>query len=226
MTQLAQAAKTPTEHAELEERRNALRRRLSSWAEARNLYIPPTSEQAIDLANEPPDAADRLPEAVPLRLPSSLPPTLHESCPFKLANIEFRFRLAQAEDALSELRRLLRVTMGLWRYKSKQVGASQHVGTCARALISRFQDKVDRCIGRYRSAHVALLSLDAKGKWQLRLQELSEKDAQVPGRADNESEGNRELSWIWRVTQQTQMEGNSALDPPESPSKEELSDCK
>jgi len=111
------------------------------------LYIPPTSKQAIDLANEPPDIADRLPEAVPLRLPSSLPPTLHESCPFKLANIEFRFCLAQAEDALSELRRLLRVTMGLWRYKSKQVGASQHVGTHAWALISCFQDKVDRCIG-------------------------------------------------------------------------------
>ena len=130
MTQLAQAASTATEHAELEERRNALRRRLSSWAEARNLYIPPTSEQAVDLANEPSNAADRLPEAAPLRLPSSLPPALHESCPFKLANIEFRFRLAQAEDALSELRRLLCITMGLWCYKSKQVGASQRVGTC------------------------------------------------------------------------------------------------
>ena len=167
LTQLAQAAKTPTELAELEERRNALRHRLSSWAEARNLYIPPTSEQAIDLDNEPSNAAGRLPEAATLRLPSSLPSALHESCPFKLANIEFRFRLAQAEDALSELRRLLRVTMGLWRYKLKQVGASQRVGTRARALISRFQDKVGRCIGRYRSARIALLSLDAKGTWQL-----------------------------------------------------------
>jgi hypothetical protein len=226
LTQLAQAASTPNDHAELEERRNALRRRLSSWAEARNLYIPPTSEQATDLANEPSNAADRLPEAAPLRLPSSLPPALHESCPFKLANIELRFRLAQAEDALSELRRLLRVTMGLWRYKSKQVGASQRVGTRARALIHRFQDKVDRCIGRYRSARTALLSLDAKGKWQLQLQELSEKDAQVPGRGDDESEGNRELSWIWRVAQRTQMEGNSALESSEPPSEEELSDCK
>ena len=161
-----------------------------------------------------------------LRLPSSLPSALHESCPFKLANIEFRFRLAQAEDALSELRRLLRVTMGLRHYKSKQVGASQRVGTCARALICRFQDKVDRCIGQYRSACIALLSLDAKGKWQLWLQELSEKDAQVPGRGDDESEGNQELSWIWWVTQQTQMDRNSALEQSEPPSEEELSDCK
>ena len=227
MTQLAQAASTPNEHAELEERRNTLRRRLSNWAEARNLYIPPTSEQAINQANEPSNAADRLPEAALLSLPSSLSPALHESCPFKLANIEFRFRLAQAQDALSELRRLLRVTRGLWHYKSTQIGASQRGGTRARALIHRFKDKVDRCIGRYRSARVALLSLDAKGNWQLQLQELSEKDAQVPGRGDDESEGNREISWIWRVSQQNQMEdGNLALEPPEPPSEEELNDCK
>ena len=225
MTQLAQAASTPNEYAELEERRNALRRRLSSWAEARNLYIPLTSEQAIDLSNEPSNAADRLPEAAPLRLPSSLP-ALHESCPFNLADVELRFRLAQAEDALSELRRLLRATMSLRHYKSKQVGASQCGGTRARALISRFQDKVNRCIGRYRSARIALLSLDAKGKWQLQLQELSEKDAQAPGRHDDESEGNRELSWIWRVIQPTQMESNLELEPSDPLSKEELNNCK
>jgi len=136
-------ASTPSEHAELEKRRNALRHRLNSWVEARNLYIPPTSEeQAIDPANECSNAADRPPEAAPLMLPSSLPPALHESCPFKLANIEFCFYLAQAEDALSELRRLLRITIGLRHYKDKQVGASQHAGTCTRTLISRFQDKV------------------------------------------------------------------------------------
>jgi len=107
------------------------------------LYIPPTSEeQAIDLANEPSNAVDRPPEAAPLRLPSSLPSTLHESCPFRLANIEFHFHLAQAEDALSELRRLLHITMGLRHYKGKQVGASQHAGTRTRTLITRFQDKV------------------------------------------------------------------------------------
>ena len=48
----------------------------------------------------------------------------------------------------------------------------------------------------------------------------------MPGHSDGKSEGNRELSWIWRVMQWTQMEGNSALELPESPSKEELSDCK
>jgi len=220
-------ASTPSEHAELEERQNTLHHRLNSWVEARNLYIPSTSEeQAIDPANKPSNTADRPPEAAPLWLPLSLPSALHESCPFKLANIEFRFRLAQAEDALSELRRLLHITMGLRHYKDKQVGASQHAGTHTRTLISRFQDKVAQCAGRYRSARVALLSLDAKGEWQLRLQQLSTTDIQAPGHGDNELEGNQELSWIWWVTQVAQMEAASALERSEPLSSEDLSDCK
>lgn len=227
LLKLAQAARTPNELAELEERRNALRRRLSNWVDARNLYIPSTSEeQAIEAASEPSDAADRLPEAVPLRLPSSLPPTLHESCPFNLTKVEFRFRLAQAQDALSELRRLLRVTMSLRGYKLTQIGPSQRASTRARNLISRFEDKVARCVGRYRSAHVALLSLDPEGEWQVQLRQLSDTDIRAPGRADNESEGNRELSWIWRVTQHAQIEGTSALRPSDPLSSEELRDCK
>ena len=111
--------------------------------DARNLYIPPTSkEQAIDQASKPSNVAERLPETMLLRLPSSLPAALQESCPFGLTKVELHFHLAQAEDALSELRRLLHITMGLRDYKSKQVGPSQRAGTCARTLISWFKDKV------------------------------------------------------------------------------------
>jgi len=224
--QLAQVAGTPNEHAELEERRNALRRRLSTWMDARNLYIPPTSEeQALDPASGPSNAADRLPETTPLRLPSSLPASLQESCPFKLTKVELRFRLAQAEDALSELRRLLRVTMGLRDYKLKQVGPSQRAGTRARTLISRFKDKVARYVGRYRSAWSALLSLDSNGEWQLRLQQLSDNDVRAPGRSEDESEGNREVSWIWRVPRRVKMGSASLLEPLEPLSNEELRDC-
>ena len=224
---LAQEAGTTSDLAELEERRNAFCRRLSSWVEARNLYIPPTSEeQAIDLASEPLNTADRPPEAVPLGLPSSLPTALHASCPFNLAKIEFRFRLAQAEDALSELRRLLRVTLGLRDYKSKQIGPSQRSGTRARNLIQRFQDKVTRYAGRYRSAHTALLSLDGEGEWKHQLRQLLDTDVRPPGRAGDESEGNRELSWIWLVTPQARMEGASALELSEPLRDNELDNSK
>ena len=103
---------------------------------ARNLYIPPTSkEQAIDLASEPSNIADRPPEAVPLRLPLSLPTDLHAFCPFKLDKIEFCFCPAQSEDALSKLRHLLCVTMGLRDNKLKQIRPSQQLGTYIQNLI-------------------------------------------------------------------------------------------
>lgn len=173
--------------------------------EARNLYIrvPLTSEgQATSTESTHATPASCLPENMPLGLPSALPASLQQSCPFKLAQIELRFRLAQAEDALSELRRLLRITMGLGDYKSKQVGPSQRAATRARNLINRFKDKVSRCAERYRAAHNALLALDPMGEWKTRLWQLKDEDIRAPGRGDGESEGFREVPWIWVVTQQ------------------------
>jgi hypothetical protein len=70
------------------------------------------------------------------------------------------------------------------------------------------------------------MTLDPEGEWQVQLWQLSDTDIQAPGHSDNESEGNRELSWIWRVTQHVEMEGASALRPSDPLSSEELRDCK
>ena len=51
-------------------------------------------------------------------------------------------------------------------------------------------------------------------------------DIQAPGHGDNESEGNRELLWIWQVTQGAQTEATSALEQSEPLSSEDLNDCK
>jgi hypothetical protein len=133
-------------------------------------------------------------------LPSTLPPSLQQSCPFNLAQIELRFRLAQAEDSLTELRRLLRLKMGLRDYKAKQIGPSQRAATRAHNLIDRFEDKVSRCKKRYRVARLALLALDSTGEWQTRILELEDKDIRAPGRGDGESEGRHEVPWIWTTT--------------------------
>lgn len=201
--QQASTAHTPNERAELEERRNLLRRHLNAWMEARNLYLPLTSEGHAKTS--PPESphgtsANRLPESMPLGLPSTLPPSLRQSCPFSLAQIELCFRLAQAEDSLAELRRLLRLKMGLRDYKLKQIGPSQRVATRARNLIGRFEDKVSRCKERYRVARVSLLTLDPTGEWQTRMLELEDKDIRAPGRGDVESEGFRKVPWIWLAT--------------------------
>ncbi|KAN0109688.1 hypothetical protein V8E52_009034 [Russula decolorans] len=140
-----------------------------------------------------------LPETMPLTLPSALPASLQNSGPFKLAQIELRFRLAHAEDSLSELCRLLRITMGLRDYKVKQIGPSQRAGTRACNLINRFKDKLSRCAERYRAARNALLALDPTGEWGKRLQELKNEHIRAPGCSDGESEGFRQVSWIWMV---------------------------
>jgi hypothetical protein len=66
------------------------------------------------------------PERLDLLLPSAIKPALRTTrCLEGLPDKERRLRVAQAEDAISELRRLLRVKMGLWDFKATQVGASQ-----------------------------------------------------------------------------------------------------
>jgi hypothetical protein len=196
---------------------------------ARNFYIPLTSEltsggHAITSSTESPHAmsASHLPEGMPLRLPSTLPVSLQQSCPFKLAQIELRFRLAQAEDSLSELRHLLRITMGLRDYKSKQIGPSQRAGTRARNLVNHFKDKVTRCVERYRAAYNALLALDPMGECKKHLQQLEEADIRAPGCGDDESEGFREVPWIWRRYVPEHISSLEQLGPL---SDKELDDC-
>jgi hypothetical protein len=224
----ASSAHTPNECAELEERRNVLRRRLNTWMEARNSYIPPISDdQATSLFTESLHAmsADHLPETVPLRLPSALPASRRKLCPFNLDEIKLRFRLAQAEDSLSELRRLLRITIGLRDYKFKQIGPSQRAGTRACNLVNRFKDKTSRCAERYKVAHNALHTLDPKGEWETCLQQLNDDDIRGPGRGDDESEGFRELSWIWRVTRRYGLGQGSSLEQSGPLTDEELNGC-
>jgi hypothetical protein len=136
------------------------------------------------------------PEDIPLHLPSGTPKPLwpHED----LVKKEVRLRIAQAADSLSELRRLLRITLGLWEYKYTQLGPSQRAGTRARSLISRFKDKVDKAAEKYRAARTSLLVLDPSGSWSRQFLELKSQDVKGPSRGkDDESEGRRELSWIW-----------------------------
>jgi hypothetical protein len=138
------------------------------------------------------------PESHPLYLPSSTPISMRQTEYSSLTKQETRLRLAQAEDALAELRRLLRITAGLWHYKFKQVGPSQRSSTRACAMIGRFQMKITCMVERYRAARAALISLNPTGDWISRLRDLKSSDIKGP-RCDDDGggEGHRELSWIW-----------------------------
>jgi hypothetical protein len=99
------------------------------------------------------------PESVDLRLPSGVPRNMWPTLAAGLIDKEKRLRVAQAHDGLAELRKMLRVTMGLWQYKQTQLGPSQRANTRARSMIERYRKKVERCADRYRSARAALLLL-------------------------------------------------------------------
>ena len=65
------------------------------------------------------------PEAIPLCLPSTLPADLISTIPPKFVEIEKCLCISQVDDSLNDLRRFLRITMGLWDYKCTQIGPSQ-----------------------------------------------------------------------------------------------------
>jgi hypothetical protein len=206
---------TPLVAAEIQEKRNMLARRLEAWHEIQAHHMPGIA----DLRTVNPHSHSR-PESHPLYLPSGTSTGMRQNEFGSLAMQETRLRLAQAEDALVELRRLLRITAGLWHYKFKQIGPSQRSGTRARAMIERFQMKVTRTAERYRAARAALVSLDPMGSWILRLRDLKSSDIKSPERGDNDDagEGRRQLSWIWMIPRDgcTNLNRDGDLDESES----------
>lgn len=201
------------QEAAVNERRAALHRRILNWQHIQTFYMPAVSKLRANQFIE--DSSITPTEDIPLYLPSGCH-TL-TVIPDDLLAMEKRIRVAQAEDALVELRRLLRISSGLWQYKRTQIGPSQRAGTRARSLISRFTDKVNHSANRYRAARHALLALDAGGEWAQRLRELKAEHVKGPRRDDNdESEGRRELSWIWMIRSQVEVNDLTAEELGES----------
>jgi hypothetical protein len=195
--------KTGHEVSDLQDKWTTLRRRIENWREVQLFYMPTALQ--VHESSQSSDERQR-PESVDLRLPSGVPRNMWPTLAAGLIDKEKRLRVAQAHDGLAELRKMLRVTMGLWQYKRTQLGPSQRANTRARSMIERYREKVERCADRYRSARAALLALDPAGNWT-HLRELHPKDVKLPGRSDEDKgEGVRELSWIW-MTQKGDSEG-------------------
>ncbi|KAF9501090.1 hypothetical protein BDN71DRAFT_1555892 [Pleurotus eryngii] len=131
-----------------------------------------------------------------LLLPSQLPLSA-ELAPMQTR--EARIRIAQADDSLLELCRLLRITAGLVDYKYTQVGFGQGPNTRAHSQITCFKSKITLVAERYHAAYQALLCLDPQGSWITRLRKLEDNDIRWPTHNPDEAEGTCEISWIWQV---------------------------
>ena len=216
-----------SEKADFRDRQNTLAHRIVSWRKVQALYMPcverllqPDQRDSAEILSSMDSISPGAdPQLDQLFLPSGIPYGMRVTEGVRgLVAKEIRLRVAQAEDALYQIRRSLRIRKGLVHYKHIHVdGPSQSRNTRARGLLDRFQDKLDRHVARYQAAHGALCSLDPGGAWESRLKQLAKKDVRGPGR-DNEaspvdeyghrksrqqlqrevaSEGRYEPSWIW-----------------------------
>ncbi|KAJ8457732.1 hypothetical protein ONZ45_g18198 [Pleurotus djamor] len=184
---------------DLQLKRNTLNRQIALWRTEQGEYMP-----LIDVGRHP---ASSIPETIPLYLPSSLPAT---PSLLSLRDKERRLRLAQVQDSLQEIRRLLRVTAGLSDFKHTKVGFSQIDNTRVLGQIHRFKAKSDIVIARYRAARAALIKLDPQGSWIAQYQVLRDEDIRWPRRDPTDveaaQENRRAVSWIWRSS--AQHDGN------------------
>jgi hypothetical protein len=189
--------------ADLEVKRTALRNRIQQWREAQLVYMPCVGSLLLQTLAPAADSPSVEPaESIPLHLPSSLTLSLRQSPELPaVIEKERRLRVAQADDALADVRHQRRIISGLWQFKRLNVdGMGNKACTRIRALYNRFRLRTQRCAGHYRAARQALVALDPDGSWQSRLRVLKDEDIRGPGKDDDGvGNGRFEPSWIWLV---------------------------
>jgi len=194
--------RTSKQLADLESKRTVLRNRIQRWRTVQLIYMPCVGGLLPSLIAGTSESPIEPAESLPLHLPSALPPRLRQSP--ELSNIvekECRLRVAQADDALAEIRRQRRIISGLWQFKKLNVdGTGNRVATRMRTLYNRFRLRTRRCATCYRMARAALVVMDPNGSWQSRLKDLKDNDIRGPGKDDTSLGNSRfEPSWIWLV---------------------------
>lgn len=108
---------------------------------------------------------------VKLHLPSHLDPSIRQQCcPSNIVQTEIRLSFAVAEDALRDLRKYLTAKKTLVNYKIKHVsGPGRRANTRARAIIDRFQSRINHSADKYRASRNALALLDPDGSQTMQL---------------------------------------------------------
>lgn len=210
---------TTLQRTKVQERKNALQRKIKAWTTIQHLYMP---EACLLRARSDRDASDKTSEApvydYQLHLPSSLP--ARSPCTLKLKLYEFKLREGQAYESLDDLRQNLRLRTHMYQYKDKNL-VGQRANTRCQNLINRVQQKINASASKYNTARNALVQLsEAVGEvgWDVKLLPLAPEDIRALREPDEDpkkakkakkaqagsgtkkvSEGHKTLSWIWKV---------------------------
>ena len=185
--------------ATLLENRATLFHQIEKWRQIQAVYMPGVLD--TDTTNQEPIQRVKA-ESVKLWLPSQLDPEDRDMiCLGGVVNGEVELRFAQLEDSLNDLRRARRTRHGLILFHKVQLaGQGQKTQTKSQAAMQTIQDRINRCVRRYRVARNALLRLDPPGDWSTLFLPLADNDNRGPGKELEEttgSDGRYTPSWIW-----------------------------
>lgn len=143
---------------------------------------------------------------IPLWLPSQYSQLQGGTQPIdpRLLELEWKLRLAQAYESLDQIRHHLQIRTHVFKFKDRFV-RGQGANTRARGAISTIQANIDSNCDTYRVARSALVSLGnalghSTASWESQLRFLMNSDVRgIADGEDGQSEGRKELSWIWKV---------------------------
>ena len=205
---------TAHRHAEILELKNTISCNLVDLRQAQRIHMPGLIP-ILDETHDDETAEDSL----KLWLPSELSAGERDSwCLPDIPALEFRFRYAQADDSLAEIRRLRRLVQGLLDQNMKHPSSVQRSITRTQGMFEGFQARIQRCASRYSHSRDAMLALDPDQKlghgWMGRFQTLNDGDIRGPGRGlDDRSEGQFVPSWIWLVPRSSPLTSISSNGP-------------
>ncbi|KAG0695048.1 hypothetical protein DFH29DRAFT_985048 [Suillus ampliporus] len=192
---------TDLQMTKLQERSNALLRKIEQWCNIQLLYMPAVGRlRAVEAANVQSVCEEKAHE-IKLWLPSKVK-EIAEPCEGPLCAYEWELRHAQAHEALDELRRQLQLCTHLYKFKDAHI-RGQRANTRASTVLNKVEQSMKTAVARYRRAWSAIKTLSVvlgKPNWEVKLPEL--RPADVRGMAEGEtgqSKGTRTLSWIWKT---------------------------
>lgn len=139
---------TVQRHTEILELRSTIKRKISEFRQSQRVLMPGLGP-ILDEMRDDGAAGD----SFKLLLPSELSVEDRGAwCHPDIPALEFRFRFAQADDRLAELRRLLRLFQNLRDENLKQLSNVTKANTHTQGIFNSFQARIQRCANRYSHA--------------------------------------------------------------------------
>ncbi|KAJ7839042.1 hypothetical protein B0H14DRAFT_3458992 [Mycena olivaceomarginata] len=186
---------TDRQKTALQERSNKLGRKVNEWLRIRESFAPVVATLRAEDDQARSAKAGFLPTpAVPVHatqlwLPSKLASmrSMRSAVAVKLshARYEFELRVGHAHAALEEIRRLLLVRTGKYKYKDRfERGTGPN--TRAKTSIDNIDERLRRAAADYRSARAALVNLGPvlqESEWKQQLRALAQDDIRQRPRA-------------------------------------------